>query len=85
MHCAVCEGKQWQPTKSEPADKPFLIRREVLNLNLVQWKVILDGLDLTKVTPRKWIVAMGGKGGFLTAKLNDEEREFVRIVYLKHT
>jgi hypothetical protein len=48
---------------------------------MVQWK-IADSLDLTSITPRDWIQAIGARGGFLTALLTDEEREFVRIVYL---
>ena len=61
--------------------KSFSIRRDVLNLTMAQWE-IADSLDLTSITPRDWIRAIGARGGFLTALLTDEEREFVRIVYL---
>lgn len=65
-------------------DQQFSIRRDVLNLTIKQWGVA-DAMDLRRITPREWIEAMtvhGGKGGFLTALLNSEEREFVRLVYL---
>ena len=58
----------------------FAIRRDVLNLTLEQWH-IADSLDLQNITPSEWIAAIGGKGGFLTAKLNEQEQEFVRQVY----
>ena len=58
----------------------FAIRRDVLNLPLEQWH-IADSLDLSSITPTEWISAIGGKGGFLTAKLNEQEQEFVRQVY----
>ena len=61
--------------------KSFSIRRDVLDLTMAQWE-IADSLDLTSITPRDWIRAIGARGGFLTALLTDEEREFVRIVYL---
>jgi len=61
--------------------KSFSIRRDVLNLTITQWK-IADSLNLTSITPRDWIQSIGARGGFLTALLTDEEREFVRIVYL---
>ena len=61
--------------------KSFSIRRDVLDLTMAQWE-IADSLDLTSITPRDWIQAIGARGGFLTALLTDEEREFVRIVYL---
>ena len=58
----------------------FTIRRAVLNLTLEQWR-IADTLNLQSITPSEWIAAIGGKGGFLTAKLNEQEQEFVRQVY----
>ena len=58
----------------------FAIRRDVLNLPLEQWR-IADSLNLESITPTEWISAIGGKGGFLTAKLNEQEQEFVRQVY----
>jgi len=64
-------------------DKSFSIRRDVLDLTMAQWE-IADSLDLTSITPRDWIRAIGARGGFLTALLTDEEREFVRIVYLQN-
>lgn len=64
--------------------KSFSIRRDVLDLTMAQWE-IADSLDLTSITPRDWIRAIGARGGFLTALLTDEEREFVRIVYLPNT
>jgi hypothetical protein len=68
-------------TTSDLFGKSFSIRHDILNLPLEKWH-IADTLDLSSITPRQWIDAMGGKGGFLTALLTDEEREFVRIVYL---
>ena len=62
---------------NEPA---FSIRRDVLNLTIEQWHVA-DDLDLGSITPTEWISAMGGKGGFLTALLNEEEKEFVSLIY----
>lgn len=64
--------------------KAFSIRRDVLNLSLEEWHVA-DTLDLSSITPRRWMDAIGGKGGFLTALMNDEEREFVRIVFLPNS
>ena len=64
-------------------DTSFSIRRDVLNLTMAQWE-IADSLDLTSITPRDWMRAIGARGGFLTALLTDEEREFVRIVYLSN-
>ena len=64
-------------------DKPFSIRRDVLNLSIEQWNIV-DRLDLSKITPRKWLDALdktGSRGGFLTAHLNAEEYEFTEIVY----
>ena len=58
----------------------FTIRRDVLNLTLEQWHVA-DTLDLQSIAPSEWIAAIGGKGGFLTARLNEQEQEFVRQVY----
>lgn len=64
-------------------DKPFSIRRDVLNLSIEQWSIV-DRLDLSKITPRNWLDALantGSRGGFLTARLNAEEYEFTEAVY----
>lgn len=70
-----------KPNSYDLFDKPFLLRRDILNLTMEQWRVA-DSLDLTSITPRDWVQAIGGRGGFLTGLLTDEEREFVRLVYL---
>ena len=76
------ENKEFLPlSTSDLFGKSFSIRRDVLDLTMAQWE-IADSLDLTSITPRDWIRAIGARGGFLTALLTDEEREFVRIVYL---
>ena len=67
-------------SKPDPFDKEFSIRKHVLNLTMAQWAVA-DTLDLSAITPRQWIAAMGGKGGFLTARLDDHEQEFVNTIY----
>jgi len=59
----------------------FAIRSNILNLTMEQWK-IADSLELSSITPAEWIKAIGSRGGFLTGLMNDDEREFVRIVYL---
>ena len=78
-----------QTDDQQPADqglddaicsRRFSIRRDILNLPLDKWK-IADSLDLSSITPREWETAIGGKGGFLTALMNDKEREFVHILY----
>ena len=66
--------------KPDPFDKEFSIRKHVLNLTMAQWAVS-DTLDRSAITPRQWIAAMGGKGGFLTARLDDHEQEFVNTIY----
>lgn len=78
------ERKDFCRPNSDLFGKSFSIRRDVLNLTMAQWK-IADSLDLTSITPRDWIQAIGARGGFITALLTDEEREFVRIVYLPNT
>lgn len=62
-------------------DKAFSIRRNILNLTMPQWE-IADSLNLTAITPRVWIQAIGTMGGFLTALLTDEESEFVQVISL---
>ena len=61
-------------------NKIYHIRREIMNLTQEQWLKL--GKDDFIGTLGEWSKKFGVEGGmFFTAKANDEEKEFIKLLY----